>query len=301
MQVALDEGPGPPIKHQCPELGKLHEVVSILVRCTDISSMCQSSNTSNGIIMPNIYADTQMDQLYPLSKDITELLFNRTSYLKKLIEDTNVGEDGLKLLQYCSWENPHFSRCVLSELLGQCAFAYWHDMRHHTDLLLHILLMEDSWQHHRIHNALMGVNDEREGLLDTISRSKAHYQKRAYQIIKCLVQLFRESRVALTMLNTNRPIARSWTMAVEWLQDELERQRLARSQYNYSSVCWSPPSQSNENTNGYMLERSNSAINTLQVAVALCPEEVKFNKQICVQYRKYFFFFFLELGTRRNQ
>lgn len=79
-----------------------------------------------------------------------------SSYIKKLIEDTNVGEDGLKLLQYCSWENPQFSQALLTELLWHCGFAYWHDMRHHTDLLLHILLIEDSWQHHRIHNALMG-------------------------------------------------------------------------------------------------------------------------------------------------
>lgn len=270
MQVALDEGPGPPIKQQGPELGKLHEVVSILVRCVDVSTMCHSSNE---IMLPNPYADQQMDTLYTLSKEVSELLFSRTSYVKKLIEDTNVGEDGLKLLQYCSWENPHFSRCVLSELLGQCAFAYWHDMRHHTDLLLNILLMEDSWQSHRIHNALMGVSDEREGLLETIQRSKAHYQKRAYQIIKCLVQLFKESQVANTMLISNRAIARLWSMAVEWLQDELERQRVTRSQYNYSS--WSPPAPSNENTNGYILERSQSAQATLQMACELCPEEVR--------------------------
>lgn len=88
---------------------------------------------------------------------IAELsIISLNSYIKKLIEDTNVGEDGLKLLQYCSWENPQFSQALLTELLWHCGFAYWHDMRHHTDLLLNILLIEDSWQHHRIHNALMG-------------------------------------------------------------------------------------------------------------------------------------------------
>lgn len=76
--------------------------------------------------------------------------------MKKLIEDTNGGDDVVKLLQYCSWENPHFSRNLLTELLWHCGFAYWHDMRHHTELLLSILLIEDSWQHHRIHNAIMG-------------------------------------------------------------------------------------------------------------------------------------------------
>ena len=194
------------------------------------------------------------------------------SYIKKLIEDTNSGEDGLKLLQYCSWENPQFSRAILIELLWQCGYAYWHDMRHHTELLLNILLMEDSWQSHRVHNALLGITLDREGLLETINRAKTHYQKRAYQCIKCLVQLFRKSRVALTMLQTNHEITRKWTSAVEWLQDELERQRSVSSQYNYSS--WSPPAQSNDNTNGYTLERSQSAKNTLQLAFELCPDEV---------------------------
>lgn len=119
--------------------------------------------------------------------------------------------------------------------------------------------------------------EEREGLLDTLHRSKTHYQKRAYQIIKCLVQLFRKSRVAHGMLNTNQIIARQWMIAVEWLQDELERQRGISGQYNYTS--WSPPAQSNEITTGYMLERSQSAKNTLQLAFELCPEVffLKFN------------------------
>lgn len=78
------------------------------------------------------------------------------SYVKRLIEDTNIGEEGVKLLQYCSWENPHFSRTLLAELLWHCGYAYWHNMRHHTELLLQLLLIEDSWQHHRIHNAIMG-------------------------------------------------------------------------------------------------------------------------------------------------
>lgn len=275
MKVAIDEGPGPPIKHQNAELGKLHQVVSILVRCSDVSSKCLSSNTPSGTILPNAYLDPHIppDSVVQLSKEATEYLFCKTSYVKKLIEDVNAGDDGLKLLQFCSWENPHFSRSVLTELLWLCGFTCLQDMRHHTELLLNILLVEDSWQNHRIHNALLGVAEEREGLLDTIEKVKLHYQKRAYQIIKCLVQLFRESRVAATMLTTNEGIAKQWTQAVEWLQEELERQRGVSNQYNnYSS--WSPPGQSYDNANTYMLERTMSAKNTLRLACELLPEEV---------------------------
>lgn len=115
-----------------------------------------------------------------------------------------------------------------------------------------------------------GVSEDREGLLDTIQRNRQNYQKRAYQCIKCLVQLFRKSQVALQILQANTQIMRSWSQAVEWLHDELERQR--GGQFNYSS--WSPPTQSNESTNTYALERSQSARNVLQMAYELCPEDV---------------------------
>jgi len=45
MLVALDEGPGPPIKYQYAELAKLYAVVSQLIRCCDVTSKCQSSVT----------------------------------------------------------------------------------------------------------------------------------------------------------------------------------------------------------------------------------------------------------------
>lgn len=268
MQVALDEGPGPPIKYEYPDFSKLHQVVSNLIRCCDLSARCESSNPAEQPVLPNPHAAA--DTLVPISTKAYDYLFTRTSYIKKLTEDTNVGDDGIKLLQYCSWENPHFSHLILSELMWQCGYAYWHDMRHHTELLLQILLLEDSWQSHRIHNALLGVAEERDGLLETIQRSKTHYQKRAYIIIKMLVHLFRNSAIAYQMLKSNKQITQQWTAAVEWLQDELEKGR-GSGQYNYNS--WSPPVQSNDNTNGYMLERSQSAKNILQKAFELCPDE----------------------------
>lgn len=185
-----------------------------------------------------------------------------------------------------------FSRNVLVELLWQCGFTYWHDLRHHTDMLLNILLMEDSWQNHRIHNALLGVAEEREGLLETIQRTKTHYQKRAYQIMKCLVQLFKNSQCAHEMLLTNYKVTTQWMMACEWLREELER-RVSSNQYSYSS--WSHSSAAissiatNENSNGYMLERSQSAKNTLALAFELCPSEVsKIERQLLFEIKTMF-------------
>lgn len=136
---------------------------------------------------------------------LSDVIFCKFRYVKKVIEDTNMTEEAIKLIQFCSWENPHFSRTVLSELLWQIAFAYCQELRHHIDILLSVLLIEDTWQTHRIHNAIKGVPDEREGLLETISRAKLHYQKRAYQCIKCMVALFNKCRVAQVIRSLNYP------------------------------------------------------------------------------------------------
>lgn len=269
MLVALDEGPGPAIKYQYTELGKLNQLVSCLIRCCDVSAKCQSS--SGDPVMPNPYKEpTIQEYIMPISPQAAEIIFNRTSYVKKIIEDTNLTDEAIKLLQFCSWENPQFSKSVLSELLWQIAFAYCQELRHHIEILLSILLIEDSWQSHRIHNAIKGVPDEREGLLETIARAKNHYQKRAYQCIKCMVSLFTKCHVAQNMLLGQADLRRSWASAVSWLQDELERKYPSNSQYTYNT--WSPPAQSNESSNGYFLERSNSAKKTLERAVELMPE-----------------------------
>ncbi|MGH0135317.1 UNVERIFIED_CONTAM: hypothetical protein FKN15_029066 [Acipenser sinensis] len=272
MLVALDEGPGPPIKYQYAELGKLYTVVSQLVRCCDVSSRMQSSINGNPPL-PNPYGDPNLSQpIMPLQQLVAEIMFVRTSYVKKIIEDCSNSEETVKLLRFSCWENPQFSSTVLSELLWQVAYSYTYELRPYLDLLLQILLIEDSWQTHRIHNVLKGIPDDRDGLFDTIQRSKNHYQKRAYQCIKCMVALFSNCSVAYQILQSNGDLKRKWTWAVEWLGDELERRPYTGNpQYTYNN--WSPPVQSNETSNGYFLERSHSARMTLAKACELCPEE----------------------------
>ncbi|XP_033356836.1 probable ubiquitin carboxyl-terminal hydrolase FAF-X isoform X1 [Bombus vosnesenskii] len=279
MLVAIDEGPGPTIKYQYPELTKLHQVVSMLIRCCDVSSKAHSSLAQSGVApLPNPYGDPacQNEYLMPIQPQAADILFVKNSYMKKLIEDAdvNVTEDTVKLLQYCCWENPHVSRTVLSELLWQIGFSFAHEIKHHTDLLLAVLLMEDSWQTHRVHNALKGVPDEREGLFEIIQRSKHHYQKRGYQCIKCMVQLFSKCRPAHQLLHHSSELKRKWIHATDWLHEELDKRPYASAApYTHAYSNWSPPAQSNDSANGYVLERSNSAKKTLERACELCPDE----------------------------
>nr|CAC38831.1 putative ubiquitin-specific protease [Mus musculus] len=272
MLVSLDEGPGPPVKYQYAELSKLHSVVSQLIRCCSVSSRMQSSINGNPPL-PNPFGDPNLSQpIMPIQQNVADILFMRTTYMKKVIEDCSNSEDTVKLLLFCCWENPQFSCSVLSELLWQVAHSHAYELQPYLDLLLQIILFEDSWQAHRIHNALKGIPNDQDGLFDTIQHSKNHHQKRAYQCIKWMVTLFNSCPVAYQILQGNGDLKNKWTWAMEWLGDELERKPYSGNpQYTYSN--WSPPVQSNETANGYFLEKSHSAKMKLTKACDLYPEE----------------------------
>ena len=57
-----------------------------------------------------------------------------------------------------------------------------------------------------------------------------------------------------------------------YITTSFQRPYQGNAQYTYNN--WSPPAQSNETSNGYFLERSQSARVTLAKAIELCPEEV---------------------------
>uniref|UniRef100_A0A8D0KZT6 ubiquitinyl hydrolase 1 n=1 Tax=Strix occidentalis caurina TaxID=311401 RepID=A0A8D0KZT6_STROC len=98
MLVALDEGPGPPIKYQYAELGKLYTVVSQLIRCCNVSSRMQSSINGNPPLA-NPYGDPNLSQpIMALQQNVADILFVRTSYVKKIIEDCSNSEETIKLL-----------------------------------------------------------------------------------------------------------------------------------------------------------------------------------------------------------
>lgn len=61
---------------------------------------------------------------------------------------------------------------------------------------------------------LKGIPDDRDGLFDTIQRSKNHYQKRAYQCIKCMVALFSNCSVAYQILQVRLPMYETGTRPV---------------------------------------------------------------------------------------
>jgi ubiquitin carboxyl-terminal hydrolase 9/24 len=194
---------------QYVEMSKLYSIVSILIRCFDVGSYCASTdmtvNTDNPeYLSNNPYSHvielkqqechnfnlTSLKTNIKLPSKLSELIYRQTSFIKKIIEDAPNMDDTLKLLKFLCWENMSFTLIVLNELLWMTAYHYSYELKPHLELLYNLLVMSDSWQTKRIILALKGMQNDRDGLFEIIAKSQNHYQKRAYQIIKMLVQLF---------------------------------------------------------------------------------------------------------------
>ncbi|XP_065841242.1 ubiquitin carboxyl-terminal hydrolase 9X-like isoform X2 [Oscarella lobularis] len=268
--IALALGEGPALigyRHHATDLSRLYSVVSVLVRCYDVSRHMQHC-VKEAEPAPNpFYELSQPEAMHP---EIVEALFENQKYLKKVISENAAAEDTLQLFQFLCWENPTMSRMVLTELLYQITYAYAYELRPYLDLLYCMLMLDDSWQHARLLNCVRGFQeDQLDGILDIIRRSTNNQPKRSYQCIKMLVNLFTTSRVANELLK-DESIYRPFKASVDWLGDELDKRPYGHS-YSYNN--WSPPAQSNESSNGYFLERSNSARQTLTKAYDLLPED----------------------------
>lgn len=154
--IAIDEGSGMPSKFQCADFSELYQVVSLLIRCCDVTSKCASSQPGKTPLSNPYRVEEDCECMTSIQPQVYEHLYNRSMYVKKLIEEAHSTDDTVKLLKFCCWENPQFSSTVLSELLLQIAYTFAYELRPYLDLLNQMLLIEDSWQEHRIHNALSG-------------------------------------------------------------------------------------------------------------------------------------------------
>lgn len=267
IRLAIDEDRSTASRYQYQELSKLYSLVSVLIRSCDVSKYMRNCDENVPAKSNPFYDSVVSSPIMEIPPDVEGLIYT-SNYVKKLLEESNASEDTLNLIKFLSWECMSFSLIALSEVLFQISYAYTYELRPFLDILLHVLFLNDSWQLQRLKFAFKGVSDDREGLFDTINRSKSHSHKRGYQCIKAIVQLTQSCDLAHNMLVQEEDLKQKWKEAIRWLGDELDRR--APSAYNYNN--WSPPTQSNETSNGYFLERSHSARFTYAKARELFDE-----------------------------
>lgn len=67
------------------------------------------------------------------------------------------------------------------------------------------------------------MSDERPGLLETATRARSHYQKRAYACVKLVVSVMCRAPPAVRVVHAQPEARRRWRQLLAWLQDELDR------------------------------------------------------------------------------
>jgi ubiquitin carboxyl-terminal hydrolase 9/24 len=164
------------------------------------------------------------NQNIKLPSKIEEYIYKQSKYVKKLLEDAPSLDDTIKLLKFLCWENMNFSLILLNELLWMITYHYSYELKPHLDILYHILSVNDSWQTSRISFAFQGIpNSKKDGLFEIIANSQNNYQKRGYQIIKMLVQLFSTCDLSIDLLNKDEELKKKWKSSRNWFFNEMEK------------------------------------------------------------------------------
>ena len=69
-------------------------------------------------VLPNPHREKN-NQLVTLSAHSIEIIYRKTEFLKRVIEDTVNVDETIVPLKYLSWENPAVSQAIIIELLNQ--------------------------------------------------------------------------------------------------------------------------------------------------------------------------------------
>lgn len=155
MQVSSDEGHNQ-FRHHYSEFPKLYQVVSLLIRCCDISSEAKQCFADKPPLPNPFKHENTETYILPIQPHPREMLFCKVDYLKKIVKDAISVEDNIKLIKFCGWENIKFSMNSLREIFWYISYSLNFELKPYFTMLSQILVMEDSWQDFRIRVSLVG-------------------------------------------------------------------------------------------------------------------------------------------------
>ncbi|KAJ7514417.1 hypothetical protein O6H91_23G042900 [Diphasiastrum complanatum] len=241
------------VKHS--DLSCLHSIISLLVRSCDTSKFYDvpemdteklfrdgegSSSSQIGTPLPN---PLQLPPpVVPLPNDAADSILKHAVYASILVKTCPDHDEGLKLLEFCCWQNETFSSAVLQEILDALHGAGNNEIKFLLALILRILQLADSLQLARQEIALLGDGRFPPGLMDLIVSKGITVHKR-YSLLKFVVKLVSVSPPARRHLLGRK---QDWRRAVDWLQQELH----VRGSPGALSV---PPVSNEDVSNGYLL------------------------------------------------
>ena len=99
------------------EPSKLFTILSTLIRCFDVSSLCKSHEVDQDIL-PNPYYTSENRPICPIPNELIEIIYKREQFLKKILEDSSSCGDSLQLLRFLLWENVDITSIIFNEIAG---------------------------------------------------------------------------------------------------------------------------------------------------------------------------------------
>ena len=99
------------------EPSKLFIILSILIRCYDVSQLCQS-HQPDGEVLPNPYYMHENGPISVIPNELVEIIYKREQFLKKILEDASSCEDSLRLIRFLLWENADVTSVIFNEIAG---------------------------------------------------------------------------------------------------------------------------------------------------------------------------------------
>ncbi|CAF3682375.1 unnamed protein product [Rotaria sp. Silwood1] len=285
------------------EPSKVSIILSTLVRCFDVSMLCKTRQ-SNNELLPNPYYAFDNSPLCSIPEDMINIIYKQENFLKRIIEEICSCDELFNLLRFLIWENPDITWIILHDIIGSLSKVYANDLRSLLHIIYVVLTIEDSWQEVRILYALKGIpisnekqimnensstplssppttlnnnplnnnnNNVSLNLFDIFLKLKSSHEKRAYQFLKMLCQLFTTCTKANNLLQTDQDIKHHWIQAVHWLRNQLERPNHIPTNYSYYQSQGQITN--NDISQGYFLERTPSARSVLEKACDLCSDK----------------------------
>eukprot|EP01018_Ginkgo_biloba_P002353 Gb_35991 [translate_table: standard] len=236
------------------DLSYLHSIVSLLLRNCDTSVKNEKISCEDATErrMPLSNPHQLPGQTFDLPKDAEETIFKHRLYTNILIETCPDQEEVIKLFEFCSWQNQTFSLSLLQDIMEFVQRPLNNEINGILNLMLRLLLLNDSLQTLRQEIFLLGFENFPMGVMDLLmSRITSH---KRYTLLKFVVKLVADSPDTRMLLLGKQA---EWKRVVDWLQDQL---------HNGSSVSIHGSRVSNEDISRDRLQRTNTAEWTLRHA-----------------------------------
>ncbi|KAK2704726.1 ubiquitin carboxyl-terminal hydrolase 24-like [Artemia franciscana] len=252
---------------QIRDFGDIHSLIADLLISCNFSSHCDSVNDVPQATEENIGLEPTADVLkYVFGEGqglfLQEMVTTCRQNLSVINENPSLVAE---MFAHLSMNNKVFSKSLMKEILFQISTGSASELKNLFALLQYLLAISDEVQHERAQWVIDGFSDPDSsnvgGMLAMISNQNTSDSRRAYQLIKFIVNL--AARLPSAKDNILQAPAR-WQLAVNWLKKKMESSAFWTG--NQDNDC------SNEDSNTRIFQRTTSAQVTLEEATALLTD-----------------------------